>query len=64
MQEEAVLPADRQMVLGQLACDVEGNIDGKLAQLGGRPIGSVAKKMADQFFGKVANAERGELPAP
>lgn len=45
-----------------LAYDVEANIGGKLAQLGGRLIDGVAKKMADQFFGNFAKAVTGEMP--
>jgi len=37
-----------------LVYDVEANIGGKLAQLGGRLINGVAKKNADQFFAKFA----------
>jgi carbon monoxide dehydrogenase subunit G len=33
-----------------LTYDVEANVGGKIAQLGGRIIDGVAKKMADQFF--------------
>ena len=35
-----------------LSYDVEANVGGKLAQLGGRLIDGVAKKNADQFFAK------------
>lgn len=35
---------------------VEANIGGKIAQLGARLINGVAKKMADQFFDKFAQA--------
>jgi carbon monoxide dehydrogenase subunit G len=35
-----------------LAYDVEANVGGKLAQLGGRLIDGVAKKNADSFFAK------------
>lgn len=37
-----------------LAYDVEANVGGKLAQLGGRLIDGVAKKNADSFFAKFA----------
>lgn len=40
----------------RLTYDVEANIGGKLAQLGSRLINSVAKKLADQFFAKFADA--------
>jgi carbon monoxide dehydrogenase subunit G len=43
----------------RLSYDVEAQIGGKLAQLGGRLFDAVAKKMADQFFAKFA-AELGE----
>ena len=33
-----------------MAYDVEANVGGKLAQLGGRLINGVAKKYADEFF--------------
>ena len=46
-----------------LAYDVEANIGGKLAQLGGRLIDGVAKKMADQFFASFAKAVTGDAPA-
>ena len=35
--------------------DVEANVGGKLAQLGGRLVDGVAKKMADQFFTSFAS---------
>jgi carbon monoxide dehydrogenase subunit G len=34
----------------KLTYDVEAQVGGKIAQLGGRLINGVAKKMADQFF--------------
>ncbi|HRF07021.1 MAG TPA: carbon monoxide dehydrogenase subunit G [Xanthobacteraceae bacterium] len=37
-----------------LSYDVEASVGGKLAQLGGRLIDSVAKKFADQFFSNFA----------
>ena len=37
-----------------LGYDVEANVGGKLAQLGGRLIDGVAKKNADSFFAKFA----------
>lgn len=40
----------------RLDYDVEANIGGKIAQLGARLINGVAKKMADQFFEKFAEA--------
>ena len=39
-----------------LGYDVEASVGGKLAQLGGRLIDGVAKKMADQFFNNFAAA--------
>ena len=39
--------------------DVEANVGGKIAQLGGRLIDGVAKKMADQFFANFAKAVTG-----
>ena len=39
--------------------DVEANVGGKIAQLGGRLIDGVAKKMADQFFANFAKAVSG-----
>ncbi len=45
---------------GETGCvlkyDVEANVGGKIAQLGGRLIDGVAKKMADQFFTNFAKA--------
>jgi carbon monoxide dehydrogenase subunit G len=38
----------------QLSYDVEAQVGGKIAQLGGRLINGVAKKYADQFFGNFA----------
>ena len=35
-----------------LTYDVEANVGGKIAQVGGRLIDMTAKKMADIFFGK------------
>jgi carbon monoxide dehydrogenase subunit G len=43
----------------KLAYDVEAQIGGKLAQLGGRLINGVAKKTADEFFAKFAKAVTG-----
>jgi carbon monoxide dehydrogenase subunit G len=40
----------------RLAYDVEANVGGKIAQLGSRLIDSVAKKNADAFFAKFAQA--------
>ena len=39
-----------------LSYDVEASVGGKLAQLGGRLIDGVAKKMADDFFNRFAAA--------
>jgi uncharacterized protein len=39
-----------------LAYDVEAQIGGKLAQLGGRLVNGVAKKLADQFFDNFSRA--------
>jgi carbon monoxide dehydrogenase subunit G len=47
----------------KLTYDVEANVGGKLAQLGGRLIDGVAKKMADQFFANFVKAVVGEMPA-
>jgi carbon monoxide dehydrogenase subunit G len=44
----------------KLVYDVEAQIGGKLAQLGGRLINGVAKKMADEFFGNFAKAVNPE----
>lgn len=41
-----------------LSYDVEANVGGKIAQLGGRLIDGVAKKNADQFFAKFAEIVR------
>ncbi|MDJ1158400.1 carbon monoxide dehydrogenase subunit G [Chelatococcus sp. SYSU_G07232] len=38
----------------KLSYDVEAQIGGKIAQLGGRLINGVAKKYADEFFGNFA----------
>ena len=43
-----------------LSYDVEANIGGKLAQLGGRLVDGVAKKMADQFFACFVKSVTGE----
>lgn len=40
----------------KLSYDVEAQIGGKMAQLGGRLINGVAKKMADEFFSNFAKA--------
>ena len=39
--------------------EVHANVGGKLAQLGARLISGTAKKMADDFFGRFANAVAG-----
>jgi carbon monoxide dehydrogenase subunit G len=40
----------------RLVYDVEAQVGGKLAQLGGRLINGVAKKYADEFFVNFAKA--------
>ncbi len=47
----------------RMSYDVEAQIGGKLAQLGGRLINGVAKKYADEFFTNFAKALQPE-PAP
>jgi carbon monoxide dehydrogenase subunit G len=47
----------------RLVYDVEAQIGGKLAQLGARLINGVAKKMADEFFAKFAQAVSAGTPA-
>ena len=47
----------------RLVYDVEAQIGGKLAQLGGRLINGVAKKMADEFFNNFAKAVGSENAA-
>ena len=41
-----------------LSYDVDAQIGGKIAQLGQRLVSSSAKKLADEFFGKFAEAVR------
>jgi carbon monoxide dehydrogenase subunit G len=43
-----------------MAYDVEANVGGKIAQLGGRLINGVAKKYADAFFANFAKVLAGE----
>lgn len=43
-----------------LAYGVEAKVGGKIAQLGGRLIDGVAKKMADRFFNEFQDAVGGE----
>lgn len=45
-----------------LTYDVQGQVGGKLAQLGSRLIDTTAKKMADEFFGAFAARLSGEAP--
>lgn len=51
-----------------LRYEVNAQVGGKLAQLGGRLIDGTAKKLADEFFTKfgeiVAEGESGEEPGP
>ncbi|MBV9077006.1 MAG: carbon monoxide dehydrogenase subunit G [Methylobacteriaceae bacterium] len=47
-----------------LSYDVEAQVGGKIAQLGGRLINGVAKKYADEFFANFAKALSPEAPAP
>ena len=48
-----------------LSYDVEAQVGGKIAQLGGRLINGVAKKYADEFFANFAKAlEAGEAATP
>ena len=48
----------------RLAYDVEAQVGGKLAQLGGRLINGVAKKYADQFFANFAKVVASDGAAP
>ena len=48
----------------RLSYDVEANVGGKLAQLGGRLINGVAKKYADEFFANFAKALAPSAGAP
>ena len=43
--------------------DVEAQVGGKIAQLGGRLVNGVAKKYADEFFANFAKALSGDIPA-
>jgi uncharacterized protein len=43
----------------RLAYEVDAQVGGKIAQLGGRLIDSTAKKLADEFFANFAKALRG-----
>ncbi len=43
----------------QLSYEVEANVGGKIAQLGSRLIEGFAKKMADEFFNRFADAVEG-----
>jgi uncharacterized protein len=43
----------------RLAYDVDAQVGGKIAQLGGRLIDSTAKKLADEFFANFAKALGG-----
>jgi carbon monoxide dehydrogenase subunit G len=47
-----------------LSYDVEGSVGGKLAQVGQRLIDGVARKMADDFFGRFSLAVSEGAPAP
>jgi carbon monoxide dehydrogenase subunit G len=44
--------------------DVEANVGGKIAQLGGRLINGVAKKYADEFFANFAKQIGGGAATP
>lgn len=48
----------------RLSYNVDAQIGGKLAQLGGRLVNGVAKKLADEFFANFARAVTGEGAAP
>ena len=45
-----------------LAYDVEAQVGGKIAQLGGRLINGVAKKYADEFFVNFGKALAADAP--
>ena len=47
----------------KLSYDVEARVGGKLAQLGSRIIDGFARKMADDFFTRFAEAVEGPTPA-
>ncbi len=46
----------------ELAYAVEAHLGGKIAQLGGRLIGGVAKKLADEFFANFVRTVGGVAP--
>ncbi len=46
-----------------LAYEVDAQVGGKLAQIGSRLIDGTAKKMAEQFFGSLAEQVGGPAPA-
>lgn len=48
----------------RLAYEVDAKVGGKLAQLGGRVIDGVAKRMAEQFFADFKAAVEGPAAAP
>ena len=48
----------------RLVYDVEAQVGGKIAQLGGRLINGVAKKYADEFFTNFAKALQPEAAPP
>ena len=47
-----------------LSYDVEAQVGGKIAQLGGRLINGVAKKYADEFFRNFSQAVAPDAPPP
>ncbi|MGQ0676780.1 MAG: CoxG family protein [Rhodospirillales bacterium] len=47
-----------------LSYNVNASVGGKLAQVGSRLIDGVARKMADEFFGRFAATVEGPKPAP
>lgn len=56
--------ADAEAGGTKLDYDVEANVGGKIAQLGGRLINGVAKKYADEFFANFAKQLSGEGATP
>ncbi|BCP56157.1 hypothetical protein K32_47740 [Kaistia sp. 32K] len=46
----------------RVSCAMQGQVGGTLAQLGSRLIDTTAKKMADEFFGALANRFSGDEP--
>jgi carbon monoxide dehydrogenase subunit G len=54
MKGTARLQISRKGEGSEIQCESEGHVGGLIAQVGSRLVEAVAKKMQDEFFGKLS----------